>query len=174
MKSLLIILLSFISITGFSQKLDSIPMKDGKVFYSEVVKVDSATSSELYSRAKNFLAHEYKSAKAVIQVDDKDGGQIVGKGNYNISFTFMLVNCSQLVHHTLSIFVKDGKYKYEISEFIVDVPRSSFESAKIIPIEEFGATKKVRAKALDSNDSIVKDIVKDLKIAMGKPLTSDF
>ena len=46
------------------------------ITYSEVVKVDG-NKDELYSRAREWFAKTYNSAKNVIQMDDKD--KIVGK-----------------------------------------------------------------------------------------------
>lgn len=161
-------------ITSFSQEI--VPVKDGKIVYSGVITVDSTVKAgELYSRAKNFLAHEYKSAKAVIQVDDKDGGQIVGKGNFIIEDQFFLSVTENRIDHTVSIFVKDGKYKYEISDFYVNIPASKYYSGGNFSLESYlGSKRKIQIKILKNTNTEVLSIIEDLKKAMNNPINTDF
>lgn len=85
--------------------------------YSDVVQVDSTvTKNELYSTFLDWIAKNYVSAQNVIQYQDKEEGKIVAKGNFKI-YMNNPVGESVLVgriHHTLSLYVKNGKFKYSI------------------------------------------------------------
>lgn len=114
---ILVILLFLISTISFAQ--DNIfPEKDGKIYYSEVVKVDSLiTKNDLFIAARKWFANTYKSANDVIQMQDKEAGEIVGKGIVMTIYKIPL-NPSVMVsvYHTISITVKDGRFKYEITD----------------------------------------------------------
>lgn len=91
----------------------------GKITYTEVVKVDStATKDELYSRAREWFAKAYKSSTNVIQMEDKESGKIVGKALTQVFYQAMKSNYSGgYFHYTISIYIKDGRYKYEVTDF---------------------------------------------------------
>ena len=57
-------------------------------------------------RAKKWFVDNYKSAKDVIQLDDKENGEITGTGNFKISY----YTRKPYISHTISIFVKEGRY----------------------------------------------------------------
>ncbi len=94
--------------------------KDTTIIYTEVIKLDSVSKEELYDRAKRFFVENYKSANDVIQLDDKENGEIVGKGVFKVNFNQGIAGIQPTsVYHTILIAVKDGRYKYEIKNLIV-------------------------------------------------------
>ena len=82
-----------LSINSYSQEklVDILPLVNGEVVYTEVIKVDSLNAKELYNRAKKWIVLNYKSANDVIQLDDKEDGILIGKGN-----SLCLSSCSTL------------------------------------------------------------------------------
>ena len=110
------------SVKTFSQaELIDLPIDSttGRISYTEVVMVDSSLSKqELYSRAREWFAKTYNSSTNVIQMDDKESGKIVGKA-------LMQVYCRSLgsdrkcgfVNYTISIYFKEGRYKFELTDF---------------------------------------------------------
>ena len=106
----------------YSQSIFPLDEK-GEIVYSEVVKVDSAKSSELFVRAHEWFANTFKSAKAVIQLDDKEAGKIVGKGVFDVSDnnnhnSLIYVPWIGTVDFTVEIQTKDGRYKYVLSNIV--------------------------------------------------------
>ncbi|MCY2955669.1 MAG: DUF4468 domain-containing protein [Planctomycetota bacterium] len=77
---LLLILLSNSS-SGQTLPIDSIA---GKITYTEVVKVDSATKDQLYSRALEWFANTFKSAKNAIDLSDRGSGFIKANNDVNM------------------------------------------------------------------------------------------
>jgi hypothetical protein len=111
-----------ISAIGSTQDnvLNILPLKDGKVNYSGVVNVDSVNKAELYNRAKHWLVETYNSAKDVIQIDDKENGEIMGKGYFEVYWTITFYAGQNVgIWNTLRIQAKDGRYRYEITDFHV-------------------------------------------------------
>jgi len=89
------------------------PEKNGKFIYENVVQVENASQNVLYKRALLFFAMNYKSANDVIQMKDEAAGSVVGKGVFKITY----YTRNPIISHTISVFVKDGRYKYVITDF---------------------------------------------------------
>ena len=106
MKSLLCLTLILVfSITVQAQdKLKGIlPLMNGKVTYTSVIQVDSVPAEEIYNRAKLWLSNNFE----YIKLDDKD--KIMSRGYIKYgNFKILL---------TLTIKIKDGRYKYELTDF---------------------------------------------------------
>jgi hypothetical protein len=117
-----------------------LPIIDGKITYTGVVHVDSLSSEELYKRSKRWFFDTYNSGKDVIQLDDKESGEIIGKGFFETYWqSSFLGGISINVYQTIKVQVKDGRYKYEITDFKVKyfVPASQYTRASNVdePLE---------------------------------------
>jgi hypothetical protein len=90
--------------------------------YTEVVQTDSASKNELYNRAKLWFVNAYNSASDVLQMDNKEEGQIIGKAimKYNPTVFSGSEQTKGNIKYTIKIFVKDSRYKYEITDFVHD------------------------------------------------------
>lgn len=89
--------------------------------YTEVVNVDSITTKkELFNRAKIWFTEAYNDANKVIQLQDEENGQIIGKGKipYESKIYFGSAGTRGFISYTIKIFTKDGRYKYEITDFV--------------------------------------------------------
>lgn len=101
-------------------ELKAIPFDPtGKILYTEVVQVPGASQAELYARAKLWFADTFKSAKAVVQADDKDAGIIQGTAFQDISVVAMGMPSAVKLWYTIKIALKDGRYKYDITDLRV-------------------------------------------------------
>jgi hypothetical protein len=159
MKLKFIIIILLFSVNSFSQDylLDILPLDNGNVKYTGVVKVDGVNKKELYSRAKKWVVLSYKSANDVIQLDEKEDGIIIGKGNFGINY----YSRNPIIKHTIQIEIKDGRYKYTVSNFIYsDIKDSSFS------IEKFPKSWAGKKKLYRTIDENAKSIIADLKTTM--------
>lgn len=104
--------------------------------YSEVVQAEGKTSQQLYTTAREWFAKTFVSANDVIQMEDPASGKIIGKGSNHISESYVIgkgltaifTKLDWYPNYTLKIEVKDGRYKYELTDI------------KIKSISEFGTT----------------------------------
>jgi hypothetical protein len=141
---------------GQTQKTNIYPVVNGEIVYMSVVNVDSTKSNELYVRANEWFVNTFKSAKDVIQLNDKEAGKIIGKGFFSTGlFT---------IHFTIEIQTKDGKYKYAFSNFICkSMEGSHYENT--CNLEEWLNSKKVRK--IDENiNANVLNLISDLQKSM--------
>lgn len=82
--------------------------------YTKVKTVDSTlTKDELFSRARMWFMSTYKNPDKVMIIDDREAGEIMGKG----SFGFSSLSHTGQVTYVITISVKQGKYKYVLSDF---------------------------------------------------------
>lgn len=86
----------------------------GRYALQDVVTVDGASADELFSRASAWIATVYTSANDVIQLSDKPAGRLIAKGNLENSY----MGYPAWVEHTLTIEVKDGRFRYVLTGFV--------------------------------------------------------
>jgi hypothetical protein len=116
MKKLLLMLTVFLNGEFFYAQIS-----DTAMTFTKVVFVDSTLKSpELYERAREWFALTYRSSKEVLQVEDKDNFKLIGKGafKYISDIYYGSEGTKGWVYYTITVQVKDGKYKYELSNFI--------------------------------------------------------
>ena len=136
----------------------------GKFAYQEVVQIEAAPAAELYSRAKAWGATAYRSMKDVQQLDDKDAGRVILKGNFTVIFSG-LFSVPLTISHTLTIEAKDGRYRYQLTDFAQDGSHGGS-----YPLEDPKVFKGMnRARMLDQVCVQAEALIASMKSAMAKP-----
>lgn len=153
----LLLLMTSFYLQGQDKLMDILPLKDGVVTYTNVIQVDGTNKDELYSRAKKWFATMYKSANDVIQLDDKENGEIIGKGNFKISYYAR----NPIINHTITISIKDGRFKYVITDLVYsDIQGDKF------PIENFPKAWAGKKKLYESVDREVSQLISSIEKSM--------
>lgn len=173
MKNLVILFLVFTYSALQAQDKTIFPAdSNGKITYTEVISLnDSIKKDELFSRAKSTFVNLFKNSNRVIQNEDPTAGNITGKGNFPMYAKF-LGSTKEMgsVSFTVSILVKDGKYKYVITDFNHSGNGGNVMSGGNL---ENGKPKNFWAKAwnemMESVDVDTKYFIKNLKTEMLKP-----
>ncbi|MDN4164875.1 DUF4468 domain-containing protein [Cytophagales bacterium LB-30] len=160
------------TINAQEKLLDILPLEDGRVTYSGVVQVNDVSRSQLYNNAKRWFIDTYTSGKDVIQLDDKESGEIIGKGYFEEVWMVTAYSGQNVnVWQTIKVQMKDGRYRYEITDFRMKyiVPASNYTRATEIdlPIEEWNKGRdKNNAKFYPKIDSHVQDMISSLEKVM--------
>jgi hypothetical protein len=104
---------------GKSEYVDfDIPTKDGNAFYEKVDSVFGKTKDQIYQAAKKTISDVFGNAKAVIEIDDKEAAQIIGKGTFDINHKIQMgVNETTTIKFTLNVQGKDGRYRIQMYDF---------------------------------------------------------
>ncbi len=102
-----------------SAQLSVLPIDtlNDKISYIGVVKVDSASAKELYTRCKFWFSQTYNSSKDVLQNLDNDNFSIVGKAVMIPHVQNFGYRTWGTIKYTIVVFCKDNRYKYQISDF---------------------------------------------------------
>lgn len=125
----------------------------GRFQLQEVVPVDGVSAAELHRRAKAWAAVAYRSMKHVEQLDDKDAGRLILKGNFEVRISTLL-QAYLTILHTLSIESKDGRYRCTMTDFATEQ----------LPLEEWKGTKATKARIAAKAQLLLAD----LKASMSK------
>jgi hypothetical protein len=139
------------------------------ITYEGVVEVPGVSKADLYTRAYAWIAKAYRSANDVIQMNDKEAGQLVAKGSMRVTARALGMDMDAgVVRHTLSIYVKDGKYKYVLTNLTHEDSRPKAPSVGPLEREDlpFGMSKKVWANMKGEANRDARRLVGELQAAM--------
>ncbi|WP_324675084.1 DUF4468 domain-containing protein [Hymenobacter sp. GOD-10R] len=124
MKTLLTIALFLLTLrTTQAQTLAGLPVDSTtkKITYIGVVPVANATKEELYARAQEWVA---KSFKDLTPVSNQVANLIVVKPQIRSSWG-ITTKIEDVVGFALTITVKDGRYRYELTNVVCEVPATA-------------------------------------------------
>lgn len=134
----------------------------GKIVYEEIVQAENFSKADLYSNALEWFALKYNSAIDVIQFKDENAGKIIGKGLFKIVY----YTRNPSIYHTISIYTKDGRYKYVISDLSYND-----NQGETFALEDFPKSWAGKKKLYIKVDEEIKLMITDLKNGMIKSNT---
>jgi len=176
MRNLQFIIILLVSIKCYSQTHLPIDSTTGKINYTEVVKVDSISKTELFSRAKMWFAKAFVSSQDVVQNADEANTVIFGKANFTgYTKALGMIFEQGIISFNLNIACKDGRYKYCFTDFVHHatagnkLPSGGELEKDSAPFEWMGGQWRYLKSDLDQN---IQSLITSLKAAMNKPLIS--
>ena len=98
--------------------------------FTKVVPAPGASKDELHARAKVWLAETFKLPRITLQVDDKDAGVLIGKG-WQAAFApnAFGTNDELILWYTVKFAFKDGRYRYNLTDFQFEYPASQYTAS---------------------------------------------
>jgi hypothetical protein len=167
------LLLILVPLFGFTQE---------PLTFIGVVEVPGISNDELFIRGREWFNETFKSSKDVIQIADKETGELSGKGIMEAKRIYKYFGeervCIVIINFSMSIWVRDGKYRYEISNFFVPQSATLWELGLITTSNETNTKwPMVSKKKMNEEYLYVKagteiralEIIEDLKLKMEKP-----
>ncbi|MFC1505193.1 DUF4468 domain-containing protein [Thermodesulfobacteriota bacterium] len=121
MKKLLFALLVILLVFGCVQQVKQEDLKIQKVYDVPGFKKD-----HIYSQTKIWIAENFKSAKAVIEHDDKDSGVLIGNGiiPYPCKGMECIAKGDWKVPFKMRVDVKDNKFRLTFTNLMLSIPSS--------------------------------------------------
>lgn len=131
-----------------------------RITYSDVISIDTTEKKVLFNRALSWANNYYVNPKDVIRSKDLNEGSLVLKARYRIYTTPDEDGTKVLsgdVMYTMTIDVKDNKYRYSITDF-------NWQKRSAFPIErwmdqESDTFQPVYAAYLEQTDELMKEII---------------
>ena len=171
----LFLIINFVS--AQDKLLGVLPIKDGKVTYTEVVEVKGSSKEELNQRAKSWFAKTFKSSQDVIQMDEIS--QLIGKGFYTIRAGGSgLGGYDMEIWITITLQFKDGRYRFTITDFI---GKTQGQYADELPLEDWNnkwknqkSRDKRNSKVYPEVNTGIQNIIGSLKDEMNSNLNDDW
>lgn len=155
-------------ITAFAQDFPT--DRSGKIIYTDVVEVNG-DKKELYNKALSWFSRAFRSSNDVLQLKDPEQGKLIGRFHV-VPASSRLGNVSALI----TILIKDGKYKYEITD-LTYLGTSEFKSWRL---EEdpsafkVGMLKSAQRSIKEGTHESITNTVKDLIVSMRQESEFDF
>ncbi len=118
MKKTIILFFYLVSFAVFGQKLP-LDEETQKVTFTDVSEVPGLKQDEIYSKVKTWISSNFRSSKSVIDLDDKEGGKIIIKGNIDVGVVKDVMTSFDggYYNFVMTILMKDGKYKVSATNF---------------------------------------------------------
>jgi hypothetical protein len=145
--------------------------------FTEVVSVERTLAKELYLRAVSWLAHSVVDAESILEVQDRESGTLISKVAipYEPNVAASSENSRGVITFTVTIMVKDGRYKYMISDFTHHGSPSATEDAinfgPLTTAEEYPEISTKIWKHLKTvSASRASDLIRSMKTAMSAPV----
>jgi hypothetical protein len=107
-------------IITFLMVLNAKAQTDTAISFIEIVQVEGASKEQLFQRARVWFAENFKDSKSVLQISDKETGELFAKGSFTSHYKFRMTNRDWtnrgVYYFTLRVIVKDGRYKYSLTD----------------------------------------------------------
>lgn len=167
--------LLFSATLSYTQVILPVDSTTNKITYSEVVAVDGNSAGVLYSKVKDWLTVSFKDSKNVLDLDDAINFKIVGKWQFKV---WQMGNLGKMpngghVNYTLTIMLKDNRYKYIITDFNHETDRGDYGFSggrlefEVPECGKFYLTMKNWERIKEQTDTYIKQLVQSLKVHMG-------
>lgn len=166
--------------TLISVTFPSLVFSQEPLSYSEAIEVSGVNKDELFIRGREWFNDNFKSSKDVLQITDKESGELSGKGILEVICVYRYLGERQftsIVNFQMNVWVKDGKFKYEMTNFLTSSSDKCVGVGLITTSDETKATypgfnaKKMNEIYLSIKQGIevkAKLMIEDLKIKMSK------
>jgi hypothetical protein len=106
----------------------------GKVSYQAVVQVPGATQATLFARAKKWFDTAPGPTKLILETNDPAAGKLSGKTSELVMQNFLGANVQVPLWRTITVQVKPGRFRYQITDFALD---NSKGLTPVTPIENY-------------------------------------
>jgi hypothetical protein len=125
--------------------------------FEKIIAIDSVSMDDLFSRAEEYFTYSYGSGDAVIQVNDRATGRLVGKGYFETTdYVLGMPVLGVDTWHVLRLEAKAGRVRVTISlteygEYNSSAGRSSYTDRFLItsvyPFTKYGTNKGTYGRA---------------------------
>lgn len=133
-----------------------------KVSFTDVVTVSDATKDQLFNRAKSWMTNYYKNEQFAI--NNKEEGRLTREGMFAKTYNQGNGKTSTDKHnYNISVFIKDGKYKYEITDLVANDGKELEKVYEMLQV--INRPKLIRYVNQQIYEG-VEEVVKSLKAAM--------
>ncbi len=174
-----------------------IPTKDGVIFYEQVAECTD-DRAKLYLKARKWFVDTFKSAKSVIQMEEKQEGKLSGKAYHTYVFENGVSTSNVDIDFTLNLDIKDGKYRVQFYDMygsntnvngavaLLGALGGSYTATRdattirrieynqVLADLTAGKRKKYNQKLLDGMHNEVKRLFASLETVMKAPYKEDF
>ncbi|MBS1686931.1 MAG: DUF4468 domain-containing protein [Bacteroidetes bacterium] len=151
---------------------DNLPRNaENKIEFEEVIPIDGVSKDQLFQRAKNWMVNYYKSDQ--LAVNNPTDGQLIRQASFLKTYQKPNGTKETDTHwYNISISVKDGKYKYSITDIVMDDGKEKMALETGYDMLAKSNNLQYKRYVDEQIYSGVSDILKNLKTAMASEIKS--
>lgn len=144
---------------AYGQEEFPMPMEEGEIVYEEVVQAEGQDRKALWDKVKNFVRSNQDVSRLEVE-------QEYMKWRHASSFLFGsgVAKHPMPVNFAVTVMLKDGRYKYEITEVKIG---GSNDPAEGMTSKKFRKNKRTKDFPDQTHQTIL-DFIRSLKAAMQK------
>ena len=103
-----------------------------RLSFEKVIQADSIKKDYIYNGLKEWVGMNFKSAKNVIEIDDKESGLLIINSVRDYDIKNLQLSCFDgYLHFTVKFQVKDGRFKVNVTNFVHENAPGNKESCNI-------------------------------------------
>ena len=158
-----------------------------QVIYEGVAEVPGA-KDDLYNRAKTWFADASRKVSYVVETQDKEAGTLAGRGAFEYTFNSLMQGkkknqfyaTTNKAAFTIKVFVKDNKYKYIITDLVIEElfgSQTKVEESQLTVLNTAIQNKKLDEYTYQNYSALNKavfNLIGNLKIGMTKKAETEF
>lgn len=122
----------FLNSKNLNVFIDSLQIKENDLIFENVIMLDGYSKEQIFSRLRSLFVELFNDSKNVLEINDKELGQLMGKGKIKYKHSNLIANNTNFVSFTINILVKDGRFKYRInnlkSDYYADTKYGDYSS----------------------------------------------
>lgn len=136
------------------------PVDKSQLTFDRVVEAPGMTKDQIYDSTRMWIAENFRSAKAVLEYENKEAGTLIGNGSmqYPCSGMDCLTKNDWKTHYTMRVDIKDSKFKVSFSNLRITWPAKysygSAQQAGDIQVSTQGDLDVIKPKLLAFGDEI--------------------
>lgn len=104
------------------------PVKQSDMAYQKILELPDQPRDVIFEKSKQWIAQTFKSAKAVIEYENKNEGVIIGNGSMDRPLSVVNISSGPLILYNMREDIKDNKVRLTFEKFIAFVPASLQQS----------------------------------------------
>ena len=163
----LVVAALLIASPGFAEAKRPMPLTEDEQVVVQVYEAPGFTKDQLFAASRIWIAENFKSAKAVIEYENKDEGTIIGNGNmlYPCGGAFScMIKSDWRVPFTMKVETKDGKIRLTFTKIHLAWPAHYSAGittpASDIPVRQREDMDKIKPELLKFGAEIVASVGK--------------
>lgn len=148
-------------LTGCAAEMMPGQYLDGEVVtFERIVEAPGFDEDEIYTGTKIWIAENFRSAKAVIELDSKEQGLIIGNGiiDYPCEGIECLDSGSNTVRFTMRVDIKEGKFRITFTNINIHHPPISGYGSFDTPVQFKVQKERLEPRLLSYGDRILESI----------------
>lgn len=98
------------------------PLKPEETSYQKIIELPAQSKGHIYEKSRQWIAERFKSAKSVIEYENKEEGVIIANNSMTRPESVVHISGGSIITYTMKEEIKDNKARLTFNNFEALVP----------------------------------------------------